>query len=689
MGERGAPSIRPVRYRALVLLAVAAILPVLAFAAANAYFAWQRERDAIEEDALARAGAVMQAVDRELIAQVNLVHTLAQLPDFEMVAGGAAAQQILARLHGTQPLWLAALVATPDGTIYADTQLPVPGRIVDMTSLRLAVDSRAPVIGNVGVGSTGPGIPVRAPSVRDGAVTHVLTVVLDPSALRDLLLRTSIPAGWIGVVVDSVGGVAARSAGDPSLIGRPASESVRRAIATGSGGLFQGTTLEGVSTVTAYQVSPLTGWSTHIGVPYDLYTAPLRNAERFIVLGALVSLLLAGVFVLLLFKEARARREEEAAVEQMRRMESLGRLTGGIAHDFNNLLMVVLNGVEILRRRFQNVPAAERHLAAIRTAGDRGTELIRQLLHFARGGDAARVIAVDINQHLRRTVGILSEVLGSDIRVETNLAAEVSCASADPVQFELALLNLASNARDAMNGSGVLRIETKLVEEPLKGDRRWVSIVVSDTGAGIAGRDLPFVFEPFFTTKKVGAGTGLGLTQVYAFAKQCGGSATIASTSGTGTTVELRLPVADAATFAATPAVVASPVGAPALGSARTALLVDDNDGVRAATRDVLEELALNVVEASNADAALTVLQAGGIDLVLTDIMMPGSMDGLGLAREIRRLWPHLPVVMTSGYSASASTAESEGWRVVPKPFDLNTLKDAIDHPRAASRQGA
>ena len=399
----------------------------------------------------------------------------------------------------------------------------------------------------------------------------------------------------------------------------------------------------------------------------------------------MASLAIAALFGWLLLRDMRTRRKERLALEQAQRMESLGRLTGGIAHDFNNLLTVVLGNLEIIEMR-NRATGLERSVQAIRRAADRGAQLTRELLAFARSGNAQPSL-IDLNERVRGFLGMLRQSLPPEVTIDLDLQENLPAVSVDPVHLDLALLNIAVNARDAMPSGGTLRIATARGTLPGTPARNAVILTVSDTGLGVPDEVLPHVFEPFFTTKEMGKGTGLGLTQVYGFVRHADGAAEIASKVGRGTTVTLSLPAAatavvhDAASAAATETV-------PQAGGSRL-LLVDDNDEVRGVIADYLRENGFIVMEAASGDAARAVIEESPFDILVTDLIMPGALDGVGLAREAQRLRPTLKMVLISGYNESAVAARSLGLTILRKPFKLGELTDAIRDAGGETREQA
>ncbi len=369
----------------------------------------------------------------------------------------------------------------------------------------------------------------------------------------------------------------------------------------------------------------------------------------------------------------------EAALRQAQKMESLGQLTGGVAHDFNNLLSVFASGLQILER-VDGTPRP-RVFEAMRRAIARGTGLTRHLLAFSRRRPV-NPESIDIVGHLKGMRALLDGSLGGDIQIQMNLRDDVWAIEVDAGEMELAVLNLCVNARDAMPEGGAITITVENVRttDDVGADRDFVRVSVADTGIGMAPEIVARVFEPFFTTKDVGKGSGLGLPQVYGFAQQSGGRVSIDSSLGAGTTVTLWLP-----RTLSDPPVETRTTDSTETASRTTAvrrghiLLVEDDKEVSALTFELLSSLGFVVTHVSSADAALGALANGrDVDVVLSDIMMPGGVNGLQLAREIRRRYPELSVVLTTGYVEAAADMEEYEFRLLPKPYTLESLADAL-----------
>jgi len=382
--------------------------------------------------------------------------------------------------------------------------------------------------------------------------------------------------------------------------------------------------------------------------------------------------------------EIEEREQAEAALRQAQRMEAIGQLTGGIAHDFNNLLMVVSGNATLLSDTTRDETVRRRALA-IHQAADRGARLTRHLLAFSRR-QALRPEPVDLRQRRSEIAEMLSRSLRADIELAVAIGEDIWPIMVDPTEFELALLNIGVNARDAMPADGRLFVAARNLSfsqsgtttEPLIGD--FVELRLSDTGTGMTPETRTRAFEPFFTTKEIGLGSGLGLSQVYGFAQQSGGKALIDSQIGKGTTITLYLPRAGVSPVAPETAVIEDV--APAL-SVRV-LLVEDDFEVRNVATELLQGIGCQVVQACDGGSALAVLERDpAIEVVISDIAMPGGMSGLELGRIVRQRYPSLPILLSTGYSEYAAQGMSEGFTLVEKPFRRDTFVESI---RAAVR---
>ncbi len=379
-------------------------------------------------------------------------------------------------------------------------------------------------------------------------------------------------------------------------------------------------------------------------------------------------------------KEMAERALVEEALRQTQRLEAIGQLTGGIAHDFNNLLTVILGGLEVLDRH-ADPRRRKRLMDGMRQAAQRGADLTGQLLTFSRR-QSLRPKPINLPLQVGRMRELLDRSLGPDIDVRLDLAAGLWAIEVDPGEFELAVLNLAVNARDATTGKGTITIHAENARTSGSGapPGEVVRLSIIDTGIGMTPKVQSRVFEPFFTTKEVGKGSGLGLAQVYGFAQQANGRVEVDSAVGRGTRVTLILPRSRKAPADDPLAVTDLPDAQQPSASGKCVLLVEDDNEVAALVSGMLAELGYDVVRTANAAAALGALANGRpIDVVLAEFMMPGGMNGVELAQEIRFRRAGLPILLTSGFVRAAQQgAEAAGIRLLAKPYRLADLAEAL-----------
>jgi PAS domain S-box-containing protein len=405
------------------------------------------------------------------------------------------------------------------------------------------------------------------------------------------------------------------------------------------------------------------------GVPtayLDVSVQPVRGPE--------------GEIIYLLF-EARDITELKMAQEQLRqsqKMEALGQLTGGIAHDFNNLLTVVVGGLDIISKRADD-QKLKRYADNALAAAERGARLTGQLLAFSRVQrlEVTPTYVAPLIQNMRP---LLRNVLGPGIEKRFDLDEVMMPVMADPTQLEVAILNLAINARDAMPDGGMLTFATKPVrveDDPDLEDGDYVELTISDTGVGMPPEVAERAFEPFFTTKEVGKGTGLGLSMVYGMARQSGGTARIESSAGKGTTVKLLFRKADDAVVEAAPG-TEEPAGAAVPLAPVSVLVIDDDPDVRGFIAATLEERGYRVREASDGREGLAKIEHETPDLVVVDFIMPG-LSGAEVANRIRGKRPHQPILFVSGYSETEAVKRTApDAPLLAKPFRADALEKAV-----------
>jgi signal transduction histidine kinase/ActR/RegA family two-component response regulator len=743
----------PVTIRSrLLLLVLSVLLPGMLGVAWLIGSTYEAERDAHQRTLRDTARALSMLIDGELQRRATIAHVLSQSPELDGPAPpDAERREGLERLarRAMQGLdgWVELRVP---GQVIMTTRLPEGAHKPSAGPAALSATAfMQPLV--VGGQAGEPRETYAAwvePVTRDGKLLYNIVVTVRPSELQQIVQAQAPQPGWIGTVMDSNGRLVARLPGGAAFVGREARPELRQQMAGAKEGAFQSVSLDGVATAGYFSTSPQ-GWSYVSAMPLDEYAGRMPQAVQRIAVGALVLLGLAvagAVWVsrrierpLRVLKRAAhdlqasrpvqdtstgmvecdevlealvaagrsmasARSELEQSVAQAvertrlmeqrgaqsQRVEALGRLTGGVAHEFNNLLGVISNSMHLMQR---HAAATELQgpLKATQRSVDKGSQLTQHLLRFA-GRRAVRIQTLSLARYLPEVQELMRSVLGRRIEIIVEVAPDIWPVRLDTNELDLALVNLALNAHDAMPSGGELRLCARNATEDDKDGLRslapgdYVLLTVSDDGVGLAPAMVEHAFEPFFTTKGVGQGSGLGLSQVHGFATQAGGAAKLASTPGVGTTVSLLLPVArQAEGDAATPLPFADTAQQSVAGM--TVLLVEDDEALGDVTAALLMAHGARVVRAASADAALRLLDGGVVpDVLLSDIVMPGSMDGVALARRLRQQRPGLPVVLITGFS---NTAIEEGeFLVLRKPCPPGEMLAGLQAALAGARAG-
>ncbi len=683
----------------LQLLLIASLLgPGLFFA----YTAWddyrrihehtderiERALDVVQEHSL----KTFQTIERTM-AETNEV--LRGLTPEQILAEEARLQRRLKRTQDAVPqieaIWVFDKAGRP---LVSSTILPVP-RDLDNSErdyFKVQADQDAGTyIGKTITSKIGDirffVVSQRRPT-QDGSFDGIVAVSVRPEHFRDFYGR--IPRGIADSfgLIRSDGEFLARypSRGNEPMRLNPQSGFIGSIQPNQEAGRFIATSqIDGIGRWIGYRKVPGYPVYVQVGVETAVVWWELWSRMRWLLAFGLPATMGLFAISLLALRRTRSfhaeveRREmAEAALKQAQRLEAVGHLTGGVAHDFNNLLMVVKGNLDRLRR-YPMEERQKRSLDAIETAAGRGASLVRQLLSFSRQQTHEPEV-VDLSRYLLDLQDMLRSSLRRDIAIDMRLPPGLWNTKVDLNELELAILNIAVNARDAMPDGGQLLIEgwNLNLRDPdvvgLQGE--YVALSLTDTGSGIPEDVLPHVFEPFNTTKDVGKGTGLGLSQVYGFARQPGGTATALAEPGRGTTITLYLPrTIEAASDASD-----RDHEAPIRSGHGHILLVEDNADIADVTRASLEEIGFHVSHAADAQSALAVLRSGArIDLVFSDIVMPGALNGVDLARIIRREQPTLPVLLATGYSDVAQAATDDGFTILRKPYDLAELSACID----------
>jgi signal transduction histidine kinase/CheY-like chemotaxis protein len=375
-------------------------------------------------------------------------------------------------------------------------------------------------------------------------------------------------------------------------------------------------------------------------------------------------------------------KQTEAALRQSQKLEAIGQLTGGVAHDFNNLLTIIRSSVDFLRLPSLSDERRQRYMTAVSETVERASKLTSQLLAFARR-QPLKPEVIDVGKQVQSLGDMLQTVTGARIQVIVELGERPCYIRADLSQFETALINMALNARDAMNGQGTLWLRLTCGDgmPPIRGHagagQPFAAIALEDTGTGISPQNLEHIFEPFFTTKEVGKGTGLGLSQVFGFAKQSGGNVDVSTVLGEGTVFTLYLPEVE---HEARHEPIKEEIPSLVLEQGkRRVLVVEDNLEVGRFANQILQDLGYETAWATNAEEALEMvgLDAMAFDAIFSDVVMPG-ISGLALARELRQRRPDLPVVLTSGYSEELAHSGHEGFEFLSKPYSADQVSRAL-----------
>ena len=737
----------PVTIRSrLLLLVLSVLLPGVLGVGWLILRTFDAEREAHERTLRETARAVSMAIDGELANRATIARVLSAsrwldgAPDLNTDARRAFEAQARRALQGTAG-WVE--VRGP-GRVLLDTRLPegavppadAPGADEPLVDVHQVLPLK------LGATPADAYSAIVEPVQRQGRTLLNVRVGLMPQEMQTLIDAQSLPEGRVGAVIDNRGTVVARQPGGAAFVGRTATPDLLARMAASNEGLFNSISLDGHRTTGYFNTAPR-GWTYITAMPREQFGGLFAEAVLRVALGALALLGLAVAGALWVarrivtpvhaLKHAAARvqagqpvphtptgivecdevasalaeasevirhsradlerqvelavqrtRQAEQRVSQSQRVEALGRLTGGVAHDFNNLLGVISNSAHLMQRH----PAADDlrvPLTATLRAVEVGSQLTQHLLRFA-GRRPVRPQVVELGRHLPEVLELLRTVLGRRVEVSVQVAPDTWPVRVDAGELELALINLALNARDAMPSGGELRVRARnATADDIDGlpPERYVIITVSDDGQGVAPEIAARVFEPFFTTKALGKGTGLGLSQVHGFCVQAGGEARLASTPGLGTTVSMIL----RASLHEAPEADGLPAPAHADIAGARILLVEDNRELGDVTAALLQAHGAEVLRAASSAEALQVLDdTPQVDVVLSDVVMAGERDGLDLALHLRRQRPGLPAVLISGYSTAADASD---FVVLRKPCSQADLLTALHEARLKGLQAA
>ncbi len=510
--------------RMLIIAGAALLLPVFAMLALLLRDVYRDRQAEVEQTAMALARTLVTVSDARIAADLQALQVVAASPTLSTATFGQEREALL----DIFPHWTALALVEVD---------PSPGAGDEAAGTAPVPPPADAVVG--GVERSGPGCPcvrLRTPAVH--LPGYEVRARIDPAALQALTMER-LPPGVVVALVDRQGRFIARSLDYAERVGTPATEFVRDAALRGGEGFYEGVTFEGLVNLSAYATSDRTGWSAHVAVDRALVTTPRGQSAAVLLVGAIGSLVLAGTLVALALRDIALRRREEIRMIELQKAETIGRFTGTVVHDFRNLLAVMQASLNRIARQTSE-PETRATVEMANEAIIRGTRLTNQLLNFARD-DGDVIGAVDLVELIAEIESLLREAMGRGITLDVRLAPDARRVVANADQLELALVNLAINARDAMEGKGTLAITSARAGG-------MVVLRIADTGPGFAADVLPQLFRPYFTTKPPGKGTGLGLTQVATALRQAGGEIEARNRPEGGAEFVLRLPAASPVT---------------------------------------------------------------------------------------------------------------------------------------------
>lgn len=729
----------------LLLLVLSVLVPSFVAAALAVAYVYDDARDTQDRAMLDTARAMALLVDNELEKKEELLRVLASSPS--LAAGDLAGFYEHARRVVPPPESALVLFELDGRQLintrrpYGDVLPMRPASNLGVLAGRLGLDRT--LVSDLFMAQVARrhDFAIQVPVKLDGRIRYLLAVGVNASSLQRLLARQRVPDTWLASVIDRNGIVVARSRNPEQYVGKSVREATRRNIAGKDEAIYESVTLDNIESRVYASTVPNADWKILLSIPRsELRTTPLRAAA---LLGGLMTLLLVlGLVAARLFAhraigpiealgrsaqtlgEGRqvhfqsanwleidnvarhlaeassrihhAQAEMEARVAEAvaateraqqallknQKLEALGRLTGGIAHEYNNLLQTLTTALQLTGFATRGNERVAGLLETCKRTVARATALTGQLGSFGRL-QAARLTTVDVCAQLKSAVQLMKGSLRNDIVVEVHCAEDLWPVTLEPLQFDVALLNLAANARDAMPDGGTLRVDANNVSLDGKGALPrgdYVLVTLTDSGSGMTPEVMARALDPFFTTKPPGQGTGLGLPQAYAFAVQAGGTLVLDSIAGIGTRVDLYL--ARAASAAAV-----APAGGTAPSPARgtgTVLFVEDDALVREAVVRALDESGFEVMVAEDGETALRMLDTmpRRPDVVFSDVVMPGQVSGVDLAGILRERYPNLPVVLATGYTEQQIAVP--GVQVLAKPYTIEQLVELLSRSTAA-----
>jgi signal transduction histidine kinase len=735
----------PIRSR-LIALSIAILLPVIVAAGFGLAMLYKDQQEEARNGLRVITRALAAVVERELALIETTLRTLSTSPYLKQDDFKAFYEHVRAIVPSPERT---IVLIDKSGQQLINTRLPY-GEPLPMSRAfgEERLDSGlGRILSDVYYAPLGKqySYALRVPVERNGELRYYLAMGSYASTLQKVLEDQRLRPGWNAAILDRKGVLVARRLESEKYIGKPGTERMLAEMKRAPEGFFQSVRLDGVESLVSYTRIPGTQWTFVASMPQSEARATLIGALQFtgatVLAGLALALLMAyfasrtiadevseltrlaadmgkgrkidvpqtgiteiqqvAVEMARASERVRSAREDlearvsqavtesqkaQDAVLQHQKLEALGRLTGGIAHDFNNLLQTISMSIEVAARSAKE-PVVVNALDAGKRAAQNAAKLTRQLMSFGRNR-VGEVATVDFRDRLLQMKDLIANALRADIRLHIEAAGDLWPITVDTVQLELALLNAALNARDAMPKGGALTISAAneivppgKIAELTPGE--YVRVAIQDTGEGIAPEVLPRVFEPFFTTKDTGKGSGLGLAQIYGFARQFGGIAEIKSTAGRGTTVSMLLPRAALPAADQTRALTRS--ARP--GRRYEVLFVEDDPLVQQVVVPALQAAGFEIVPAASVEEALALTAQRRIDAVFTDIVMPGGSDGMDLAMELKRRFPAMPVILATGYTQDLPHAP--GLRILLKPYRLEDaealLLEELERARTAS----
>lgn len=676
--------------RSLIALGVAATVPTVVFVALALFYFLRIERDRVESATLAETETITALFDARQQRDLAVLSVLTNSTSLDQ-PDWTAFQERAERVINSNPAWLRLLVIDP-ATKRALMRLPggwqepaAPIEIAHLAQIEEIEKSRAMKVGGIERAAE-PLIWIYAPVVRGATVRYVLAAGIRADVYQRILISHA-PQRTTSAVVDSSGNFVARSLNYEQRVGTPATRSLREAISNAPRGFYRGETYEGLKAYSAYHTSEHSGWSTHIAVPSSSIDTPALWSLAVAALAGLGAVLLSAVLVVLVLRDMAERRRVDEALRQSQKMEAVGQLTGGIAHDFNNLLTAIIGNLDMIHKRVAGNERLQRLSSNALEAARRGSKLAAQLLAFSRT-QRMTVRRIDLQQMLNGMSGLLAQSVGPSVRIEVNIDPDARYVISDINQLELAVLNLAVNARDAMSGSGTLTITSRRVAEAPRSlpAGEYIDLCVTDTGPGMPEEVRIRATEPFFTTKPAGQGTGLGLAQVHGVVHESGGVLTIDSEPGKGTTIRMTLRRATEADPLTRPAPSIPQEPPITIDAGQSILVVDDDRLVRRFMTESLRAIGYRVVDAQDGESAMQVLDRQSFDLLVVDFAMPG-LNGAEVAKLARSKQPHLRILVVSGCADNAAIEAAVGPTAqLRKPFDAAELHAAVAEVLQASR---